>query len=140
MRLILQMVLREDHAGAAERVGFDDVGAGFEILAMDIQHHIRPRLDQVFIATFKRRSTEIRGGQIALLQHRAHGAIEHQDAGGESVVKGSEPIPRVGHNRRSNRSILAGRIIPPAPVTVKAALKTQCFLQLPSGWDGTRLD
>ena len=94
------MVFRQDHAGAAEGIGLDDVGAGFEVLAMDIQHHIWPRLDQVFIATFERRSAEIRSSQIALLQHGAHGAIQHQNAGGESVVEGRKPFPRVGHNRQ----------------------------------------
>ena len=51
-------------------MSLDDVGAGF---------------DQIFVAAFEARAAEIRGGEIAVLEHGAHGPVEDEDAGGKGV-------------------------------------------------------
>ena len=43
------------------------------------QHHVGPRLHQVLVAALERRSAEIRGREVPLLQHGAHGAVEDED-------------------------------------------------------------
>ena len=46
---------------------------------MDAEHHIGPRAHQVLVAAFQRRSAEVRGGQLLLLQHGPHGPVEDED-------------------------------------------------------------
>ena len=57
--LVSQVILAEDDAGTAEGVGLDDVGARFQVGAVDVQDHVRPGLDQVLVAAFKGRAAEI---------------------------------------------------------------------------------
>jgi len=74
--------------------------AGGQIGAMDAQHHIRARLDQVFVATFERRSAEIGGGEVLLLQHGSHGPVEDEDAAFQSVGKGELAPCGIVHRRK----------------------------------------
>ena len=60
-RFFFEVIFGENDARAAERIGFDDVRAGFEIGAMNIENHVGPRAHQHFIAAFERRAAEIRG-------------------------------------------------------------------------------
>ena len=59
-----------------------------EILAMNVEHDIGAGDDQVFVAAFEVRAAEIRGGEIGLLQHGAHGAIQDEDALAQQFAKG----------------------------------------------------
>ena len=94
---IFEMVFRENDARAAESIGLDDVRAGFEIRAVNIQNYIGPRAHQHFIAAFERRAAEIRGGEIFLLHHGAHGAIEEHDARCERVEYSLAALGSVCH-------------------------------------------
>jgi hypothetical protein len=54
---------------------------------MDIDNHIRAGQDEVFVAAFECRTAKILSGQVRLLQHGAHGAIQHKNALAEGVKK-----------------------------------------------------
>ena len=47
-----------------------------EISAMNVEHDVRPGLDQILVAALQCRAAEIGGGEVLLLQHGAHGAVE----------------------------------------------------------------
>ncbi len=47
---------------------------------MDVEQDIRPRLHQVLVAALVGGPAKVLGGELALLQHGAHGAVHHQDA------------------------------------------------------------
>src|SRR5437870_3253858 len=64
----------------AKAIGLDDVRSRFKIFSVDIQHHVRPRSNQVFIAAFERSSAKVRRTQLPLLQHRPHRAVQHKDS------------------------------------------------------------
>jgi hypothetical protein len=55
---------------------------------MNIQNHIRAGANEIFVAPFQRCSPEIFRGEVSLLQHGAHGAVEHQDALRKELAKG----------------------------------------------------
>ena len=82
-------------AGRGERVGRDDVGAGAEIGEVDGAHRVRPRqIEQIVVAAHLAvPGVEARAAKAFLveperLDHRAHGAVEHQNAlGGEPAQR-----------------------------------------------------
>ena len=45
-----------------------------------------------FVAALERRAAEIGRREMALLQHGAHGAVEHQDTFGDQVLQVSRRI------------------------------------------------
>ena len=74
------------HDGRAlKAVGFDDVGAGFEVPDVDVANPIRARHAQIFVAVFEMRAAEIGRSGVVRLEHGAHGAVENQDALGQGV-------------------------------------------------------
>ncbi len=85
--------------GGAEGVGLDDVGAGRQILGVDFFNHLRMgELEEFEVALemFGRMMGEARAavlflGEFVALHHRAHGAVEDDDALAEELgerVKG----------------------------------------------------
>ena len=81
--------------GAAERVGLDDVGAGRQVLAVDAADDVGPRQDEHVAVALElaRMAAEPLAAEVGLrqrvaLDHRAHGAVEEQDARGEQGVRG----------------------------------------------------
>ena len=80
-------IVHPDGRGA-ESVCFDDVRAGLEIARMNFVDDGRPGQEQELDAPFQifafpiaEAGPAIIGfGQLVLLDHRAHGAIEHDDA------------------------------------------------------------
>ena len=64
---------------------------------MNSQHNIGPRDHEILVATFEVRSAEIRGGEILLLQHGAHRAIQDQDALTEKFAEGQALLDQVSH-------------------------------------------
>jgi hypothetical protein len=86
---------------AAERVGLDDVGAGLEVLAMDVEDHVGPRQhEQVVVAlqlaavVREARAAEVTFLQLAPLDHRPHRAVQDQDALAGGMF---ELIESIGH-------------------------------------------
>ena len=68
-------------------VGFDNVGAGFEVPNVDIADPIRARDTQIFVAVFEMRAAKISRSGVIRLEHRAHGAVENEDALGQRVFQ-----------------------------------------------------
>ncbi len=60
---------------------------------MNVEHHIGAREDQIFVAAFERRAAEIGSRQLAILQHGAHGSIEHNDTSSKSVFESQSAMP-----------------------------------------------
>ncbi len=75
-----EAVFVEHERRAAERVGLHDVRTRLVVLAMDIEDHVGPREHEVFVAALERGAAEVIGRKVALLDHRAHRAIKHEDA------------------------------------------------------------
>ena len=73
-------ILCQHNRRPSKTVRFNDVGPALEILAVDVQDHIGTRSNQVFVASLKRGSTEVRRCEVALLQHRPHRAVKHEDS------------------------------------------------------------
>ena len=79
--------------GRGERVGGDDVGAGAQIIGVDVLDRLRLGQDQQIVVAADvameiRKARAAKRGLVILqaLDHGAHGAVEHQDAfagGGE---------------------------------------------------------
>ncbi len=83
----LDVVFSQDYRRAAESVRLDDVGAGFEISSMHGVDDLRTGLDQILVASLKRRAAEVFRSQILLLQHGAHGSIEHNNTRRKCVME-----------------------------------------------------
>ncbi len=80
-------VVRLRDGCARKGVGLDDVGAGFQILAVDGADDVRPREDedvavpaQVLRMAPEAIAAEVGLGQFVALDHRAHRAVEEEDA------------------------------------------------------------
>ena len=112
VRAIAKTVFGLRHARAVEGVRLDDVRAGVEVGAVDAGNDIRARQHQqvvvalqvlrVRLETF---AAVVRLAELVLLDHRAHRAIEDQDALGEESAEffgavglhGSTSVVRVDH-------------------------------------------
>src|SRR6266481_3241790 len=97
MRVGGEPVLGENNGGTAKAVCFNDVGAGREIFAVDVEDDVWARAHEIFVTAFERGAAEILGGEIALLQHRTHGAVEHKDALRQEVAKDSSGFGQITH-------------------------------------------
>ena len=85
--------LRDRRRG--ERVGRDDVGAGAEIGEMDVAHRLRlAQIQQIVVAAhlavpgIEARAAIAGLVQFVFLDHRAHRAVEHEDALGRLFAQG----------------------------------------------------
>ena len=89
---LLHAVIGLGDRGAGEGVGLDDVGAGAEIVEVDVAHRVGLRQDQkvvvaldVLLPVLEPLATEILFGEARALELRSHRAVEHEDAlGGAS--------------------------------------------------------
>jgi hopanoid biosynthesis associated radical SAM protein HpnH len=91
-------VVRHRDGRRAERVRLDEIGAGFEIRLVNGRDDIRPRQVQKVIVPAQRRGpvgkprpTEVFFRQAVGLDHRAHRAIEDQDAPGRLGFESGHP-------------------------------------------------
>ncbi len=66
-RPVGQAVLGEHDRRAAEGVGLDEIGAGLEIGAVDIEDDIGPGHDEVLVAALELDAAEVLGSQISRL-------------------------------------------------------------------------
>jgi hypothetical protein len=103
VRQRLQTVVGLRDAGRGKGVGFDEVGAGLEVLRMNRGDVVRPcQYQQVAVALqvvrviFEPAAAELGVGQLQALDHRAHCAIQHEDARREQIMEKRCRI--VGHN------------------------------------------
>ena len=103
--VVLETVLVQRDAVAVEGVGLDDVGAGREIRAVDVEHHVGPRAVEVLVAAFERGSAEIGRREVALLQHGAHGPVEYEDTLLQDVGERLYALLGCGHSGRALTSL-----------------------------------
>ena len=85
--------------GGVEGVGLEDVGAGFQIGAMDVGDDIRARERQEIVVALEiaavileTLAAEIRFLELARLDHGAHGAVQQQDALARSRSSSAETV------------------------------------------------
>ena len=93
-------VIRQRDGLRVERVGFDDVRARFEILAMDVLDDRRlgdvqqvvEALEVLAAPVREPRAAKRRLIQLALLDHRAHRAVNDDDAFAQQAFKMFNPV------------------------------------------------
>src|ERR1017187_4416727 len=66
---------------------------------MDLPHHVRPRAVQALVAPFERGPSEIRGREVALLQHGPHGPVEDEDTFSQDVGERLLTLRGCSHSR-----------------------------------------
>ena len=96
--------------GRGERVGRDDVGAGAQVVGVDVLDRLRLGEDQQVviaadIAMEIRKALAAKRGLVILqaLDHGAHGAVEHQDTLAGGGEQGSSLWRNLGRNRNTHR-------------------------------------
>ncbi len=72
---------------AAKGIGFDDIRASLVVGTVNVADPIRTRVQQVLRAILEGGSTPVLDGRIALLEHGAHGPIEHKDTRGKRLFQ-----------------------------------------------------
>ena len=94
VRMVGQAVVGLRDRGRGEGVGRDDVGAGAEIGEMNVAHRVGLGQDQEVVVAPHVAVPGIEAGapiaflvELELLDHGAHGAVEHQDALGREATK-----------------------------------------------------
>jgi hypothetical protein len=80
LALVRQAIFSQHIGGTAEGIGRDQIGPGVEIGLVYPPDDVRTREVQVLVAALERGAAEILGREIARLDHRSHGAVEHEDA------------------------------------------------------------
>ena len=83
---VFQLVLGQDDPGAAEGVGLDDVGAGFEVLAVDVLDDVGPRDVEDFGTVLAPQVVGL-DGEGRRVDHGAHGAVEDEDTLFQDVLE-----------------------------------------------------
>ena len=78
-RVLAQAPLLELQAGALERVGLDHLCAGFEHGFVDRLDYVGPVEDERLVALALKPAVVL-GGEVELLQGRAHPAVEDDDS------------------------------------------------------------
>ena len=98
------MVVGERQRRGVEGVGGDEVRAGFEELAVNVFDDLGPGQHQQVVATLEivrpvlePLAAERGFIQPVLLDHRAHGAVENDDALGEQLAQGVRRDLLIGH-------------------------------------------
>ena len=93
----LEAVIRLCDGVAVEGIGLDDVGARFEILAMDLGDHVGARQHQDVVVSFEvaamaaeARTAELLLRELVTLDHGSHGTVEHQDSRSQEVIQARE--------------------------------------------------
>ena len=95
IRDVLHAVIGLRDRRRGERVGRNDVGAGAEVGEMDVAHRLRlAKIQQIVVAAYlavpgiEARAAIAGLVQFVFLDHRAHRAVEHEDALGRLFAQG----------------------------------------------------
>ena len=73
-----QVVLRQHYRGGAEGIGFQNVGAGFQVSLVNIGNDLRKGQIKVFITAFELGAAKVIGPQVPVLNCGAHSAVNYQ--------------------------------------------------------------
>lgn len=103
-------VVGHGNPGGVEGVGFQNVSAGIQVGFFDAADHVRARQHQQVVVAFdiawpvgKAFATVILFLELVALDHRAHAAIENQNALFEGVLEGLKANTAIGHWDYSER-------------------------------------
>jgi hypothetical protein len=99
---IRDVVVPEVRQVAAERVGLDRIGAGFEVVAVDRLDDIGPGVVEDLVAALK--VVEVVEREIGRLQLSAHGAVAHHDPLRQGVEQ-IGVVPAIVHNSHIDRVV-----------------------------------
>ena len=91
-----KMVIGQRHRGAAEGIGFDDVGAGFEILQVNIADDVGTGDVEDLGTVFAPQVVGL-DRKRRLVDHGAHGAIDDEDTFGEDLFERLPALLGGGH-------------------------------------------
>jgi hypothetical protein len=90
------VVVQRDDLGI-EGIGLDQVGAGGQVLSVDLQDHLRPGQHQqvvvalqILVPAGEARTAVIGLLQLVALDHRAHGPVDDEDAFAQQRVEAVE--------------------------------------------------
>ncbi len=110
----LELVIRHGNRGGVERVGLDNIGAGVEILNMNIGDQVGTCQAQHVVAAFKITGVirELSPAErffveLVRLNHRTHRAVEDGNAAGQYFA---QLFFRVGHQLAFFLFPFAGRV------------------------------
>src|SRR2546429_7137070 len=109
MRVSSEAIFRKHNRRSAEAVRLDDVRSRLKIFPVNIQNDIRPRPNEIFIATFERGPTKILRVQVALLQHRPHRPIKHEDSLRQQLAQGFSGLVQATHLLKTTTRSLPSR-------------------------------
>src|SRR5947207_123702 len=146
MRVSSEAIFRKHNRRSVEVVRLDDVRSRLKILPVNIQNDIRPRSNEILIASFERGSAKILRVQVALLQHRPHRPIKHEDSLRQQLAQGFSGLVQIAHlllegvtpcryasSKRSkypkNLAFPAPSILPRFPAVTYFRALNGCFLQ-----------
>ena len=86
----------------AEAIGFDDVGAGREVSAMDVLDDLGPGEEQVFGAVLELRSAVVLDRDAASMDLGPHAAVEQEDAGVQQLLEELRSVAAIVHEVRAD--------------------------------------
>src|SRR5207237_82592 len=107
LRFAIKKEIVQADSRAAEGIGFDDVRPGFEIMSVNFIDHVgfgeekdfETTLEVLTFPILKTLAAIASLAQLVLLNHRPHGAVEHNDARAHQRFKRMEILGRhIGHN------------------------------------------
>ncbi|MNO95840.1 hypothetical protein D3C76_874930 [compost metagenome] len=100
----MHAVIGEGYLGGVEGVGFQNVGAGIQVGFFNAANHVRASQYQQVVVAFdiawpvsEAFATVILLFELVALDHRAHTAIENQDALFEGVLESLKANAAIGH-------------------------------------------
>ena len=110
VRQLLHPVVGHGDGGGVEGVGLDDVRAGLEVRAVDVRDDLRPgeREEVVVPLEVPRPVGEPLAAVVPLvepvgLDHRPHGAVQHQDPLLQERIEAGEPRVALARVARAGR-------------------------------------
>ena len=93
---VFELILLQGDRRAAERIGFNDIGAGRKVGAMDPLNHIGTRNVQNLRAILAAQVIRL-DGQGNLVDHGPHSPVDDEDAGCQCVDKSAIALFRSIH-------------------------------------------
>ena len=121
--LVREPVLRERDAGAPERIGLDQIGAGRQVPLVHLADDVGAGEHQVLVAPLVGFAAEVRRTEVATLQIGPRRAVENEDALGEQRA---ETFGAGGHPRHHNGGRPRCKVAGAAPAARRGLRPSTC--------------